>query len=134
MNTNSERFPLSFAAFHTHLIFCSSSKSLSGSHSVILSQMVKKKATKLYTLTVDFLAPLKRVYSFTNSLNVSRAALEILSYCFSEGYRLTGLIICDKVVLRSPKLQGLLVMLKIEELGGKKFDEVLRHETHRIRI
>lgn len=121
VSTNSKRFLLSFCAFESHLIFCSSSKSLSGSHFVILSQIPKKKSTKLYTLTVDFIALLKRVDSFTNSLNVSRAALEILSYCFSEGYCLTGLIICDKILLRSQKLYRVLVILKIGEFRGKKF-------------
>lgn len=61
--------------FFSHLIFCCSSKSLSRRHSVILSQIVEKKSTKLYMLTVVITALLKRVDSFTNSLKCQQSSL-----------------------------------------------------------
>lgn len=76
VSTNSKSSLLSFCVFlYRHLILCLSGKSLPGGSSVILSQIVEgKKSTKLYTLTMDFIVLLKRVDSFTNSLNVSSAA------------------------------------------------------------
>lgn len=71
-------------------------------------------------LTVDLVALLKRVDSFTNSLNVSTAALEIPNYCFSEGYWLTGLIICDKIELHSQKnYKGYLSSSKLKNSDGR---------------
>lgn len=71
---------------------------------------------------MDFIALLKGGDSLTNSLNVSRAALEILSYCFSGGCWLTGLIICDKNVIALPKknYKEYLSSLKLEDSEGKK--------------
>lgn len=43
-----------------------------------------------------------------------------LPYCFSEGYWLTGLIICDKVLLHFQKASGVLVILKIGAVRRKK--------------
>ncbi len=88
----------------------------------------------LYMLTVAFIVMLKRVDSFTNSLNVSRAALKILGRCFSEGYWLIGLIICDKTVPSSQKLLGLLVIINLKHLGGKMFDKTIQDETHKVRM
>lgn len=79
-----------------HLILFSSNKRTSG------AIRVQRNCNKVYMLTVLVPALLKRVDSSTNSLNVSRAAFEIFSYSFWEGYRLTGLIICDKTLLYSP--------------------------------
>lgn len=76
---------------------------------------------KLYPLAMDFIVLLKRVDSLTNSLNVTGAALENLSYCFSEGYRLAGLIICDNFFFfycSSKKYKGYLSSLKLEKAEG----------------
>lgn len=79
-----------------HLILLRSNKTASG------AIIAGKNCNKVYMLTGLVPALLKRVDSSTNSLNVSRAAFEISSYSFWEGYRLTGLIICDKTLLYSP--------------------------------
>lgn len=79
-----------------HLILFCRNKTASG------AIIAGKNCNKVHMLTGLVPALLKRVDSSTNSLNVSRAAFEISSYSFWEGYRLTGLIICDKTLLYSP--------------------------------
>lgn len=102
-----------------HLIsFCSNKAASSPS-------IAGKNCNKVYMLTGFVPALLKRVDSSTNSLNVSRAAFEISSYSFWEGYRLTGLIICDKTLLYSPlqkkpheKHEGEVVICEIVKVGN----------------
>ncbi len=47
-------------------------------------RLKKEISAKRYTLTTDFMALLKRVDSFTNSLNVSRGALRFSAIVFQK--------------------------------------------------